>query len=315
MPGPSEICGGAVGSDEARRPSAVSIWVEATRPRTLPAAVAPVLVGTALAWRAESLKSPAAAACLGFALLVQIGTNFANDYYDAKKGADTAERVGPRRAVASGLVAPATMRAAMIGVFITAFLLGLTLIAFGGWTMLVVGVLSIACGVAYTGGPYPLAYHGLGDVFVFVFFGLVAVGATAFVQTGALSPAEFVAGAGVGALATNILVANNYRDVETDAKAGKRTLLVKWGRAYGRAQFASAHVVAVGAPLVLAWLGEANGLCAVVIALVAATVGVFQSRRLAAATTPRACIALLGATGKWLALYGALLASAIVWRA
>lgn len=296
------------------RPSALRIWLEATRPRTLPAALAPVLVGTALAWRAGEAKWPAAAACLGFALLVQIGTNFANDYYDAKKGADTAERVGPRRAVASGLVAPATMRAAMIGVFAAAFAVGLTLLAYGGWPLLVVGLLSIACGVAYTGGPYPLAYHGLGDVFVFIFFGLVAVGATAFVQTGEITAASLIAGAGVGALATNILVANNYRDVETDTKAGKRTLLVRWGRGYGRAQFAFAHAFAMGVPLLLVLCGAASGVGAGVVAFAAAAVAIIQGNRLAAAKTPHACVALLGATGKWLAAYGVLLAGAIVWR-
>lgn len=290
------------------------VWIEAARPRTLPAAVAPVLTGCALAWRAEAFVPAAAASCLGFALLVQIGTNFANDYYDALKGADTVERVGPRRAVASGLIRPATMRAAMIAVFAAAFLAGLTLLPFGGWPLLVVGVLSIACGVAYTGGPYPLAYHGLGDVFVFVFFGLVAVGATNFVQTGTLSAASLVAGAGVGALAANILVANNYRDVETDAKAGKRTLLVRWGREYGRRQFALAHSMAAATPLALALLGAAGWPAAVAVGAAAMFVGWRQGRALAAARTPQDCIRLLAATGGWLAIYGVLLAGAIAWR-
>jgi 1,4-dihydroxy-2-naphthoate octaprenyltransferase len=296
------------------RPSSARIWLEATRPRTLAAALAPVLVGTALAARADAVKWPAALGCLGFALLVQIGTNFANDYYDAKHGADNAARVGPRRAVASGLVRPATMRAAMIGVFAAAFLVGLGLMPYGGWPLLVVGVLSIACGVAYTGGPYPLAYHGLGDVFVFVFFGLVATAATAYVQMGELSVAALVAGAGVGALATNILVANNYRDMETDERAGKRTLIVLWGRGYGRSQFAAGHALAVGAPLVLVLLGQICGFLSAGVVFAATAVGVIQGRRLAAAKTPEACIALLGAAGRWLAIYGLLLATAIVWR-
>lgn len=290
------------------------VWAEATRPRTLPAAIAPVVVGTALAARGEGAEWAAAAGCLGFALLIQIGTNFANDYYDFIKGADTAERVGPRRAVASGLIAPGTMKAAMIAVFAAAFAVGLTLLAYGGWPLLVVGVASIVCGVAYTGGPYPLAYHGLGDLFVFVFFGLVAVGATTYVQTGALGPATWVAGAAMGALAANILVANNYRDVETDARAGKNTLLVRWGRGYGRAQFGLAHAVAVAAPMVLALFGAASWTGAVVVALAAAGMGFRQGRLLAAARTPAECIALLGATGKWLAGYSLLLAAAIIWR-
>jgi 1,4-dihydroxy-2-naphthoate octaprenyltransferase len=246
--------------------------------------------------------------------LIQIGTNFANDYYDYLKGADTAERVGPRRAVASGLIAPATMRAAMILVFAAAFLLGLTLLGYGGWPLLVIGVASIACGIAYTGGPYPLAYHGLGDLFVFLFFGLVATGATAFVQTGKLTAAALVAGAAVGALATNILVANNYRDVETDAKAGKRTLLVRWGRGYGRTQFAIAHAVAVTAPLGLVLLDAASGPATIVVVFTAAAVGMRQGNRLAAAKTPADCIALLGASGRWLAIYGLLMAGSVVLR-
>ncbi|MEN9841109.1 MAG: hypothetical protein RL376_909 [Verrucomicrobiota bacterium] len=295
----------------ARPDSRWQIWWEATRPRTLPAAFAPVLVGTAVAVREDAFVPGAAGACLAFALLVQIGTNFANDYYDALKGADNAERVGPRRAVASGLVSAATMRGAMVAVFAAAFLVGLTLLIYGGWPLLVIGVASIACGVAYTGGPYPLAYHGLGDVFVFVFFGLVAVVTTAFVQSGEVALSALVASTGIGALATNILVANNYRDVETDRNAGKRTLLVRWGRDYGRWQFAVAHGLAVCTPLVLAVLGAATAGPAVVLAVWAGVEGWRQSRQLSAARTPQACIVLLGRTGWWLAIYGIGLALSI----
>src|SRR5258708_10001677 len=210
--------------------SSFQIWLGASRPRTLPAAVAPVLVGSALAWRAGQFHPAAAALCLGFALFVQIGTNVANDYYDFIKGDDTAERVGPRRAVAAGLVSPATMRTAMILVFALAFAFGLGLLAWRGWELLVIGIASIASGIAYTGGPYPLAYHGWGDVFVFIFFGLVAVGTTAYVQTGVVGPEALLAGSAIGLLSVNILLVNNYRDVETDAKAGKRTLIVRFGR-------------------------------------------------------------------------------------
>ena len=193
--------------------------MEASRPRTLPAAVAPVIVGTALAWRSGHVDWLAAAICLSFALLIQIGTNFANDYFDFVKGADTAARVGPRRAVAAGLVSPATMRRAMYGAFGLAFLVGLSLLAWGGWWLIGVGVASVVCGIAYTGGPYPLGYHGWGDVFVFIFFGLVAVGATFFVQAGWPTRDVWAVAVAIGALAANILVANNYRDVETDRVA------------------------------------------------------------------------------------------------
>jgi 1,4-dihydroxy-2-naphthoate octaprenyltransferase len=241
-----------------------------------------------------------------------VGTNFANDYYDFFKGADTEERVGPRRAVASGLIAPAVMRRAMIGVFAAAFLVGLTLLGQGGWPLLIIGVASILCGVAYTGGPYPLAYHGWGDVFVFIFFGLVAVGATCFVQMGRLPLEAWLAGAGIGALATNILVANNYRDVETDAKAGKRTLLVRWGRGYGRVQFAAAHLIAAAVPAGLAGLGALSVVAGLGLGLASLVMGFMQVREQARAVTPQAWITLLGHTGRWLAIYGLALAGCLL---
>jgi 1,4-dihydroxy-2-naphthoate octaprenyltransferase len=290
------------------RPSSLRIWLSAARPRTLPAAVAPVLVGCALAWRADTFTAPAAAACLVFALLIQIGTNFANDYYDYIQGADTAERVGPRRAVAAGWVRPAAMRAAMAGVFAAAFLTGLTLLPYGGWPLLAVGVASILCGIAYTGGPYPLGYHGLGDLFVFLFFGLVAVGATYFVQAGAVSVESLLAGAGVGALAANILVVNNYRDVETDVKAGKRTLVVRWGRRFARCQFAFSHALALAVPFALAARGSGSWLGAAAVLAVLAPFAAVQMRVLAQAGDPATLIRLLGRTGQYVALYALALA-------
>lgn len=284
----------------------------AARPRTLPAAVAPVLVASALAWRDGDFTPSAALAALAFALLIQIGTNFANDYYDFVQGADTAERVGPRRAVAAGLVRPAVMKRAMIGVFAAAFLVGLTLLGYGGWPLLLVGVASILCGVAYTGGPYPLGYNGLGDVFVFIFFGLVAVATTYFVQAGVLTDDVWIIGAGIGALAANILVVNNYRDVETDAKAGKRTLVVRFGRGFARAQFVVSHGVALAA---LVLIGADDWHPAVLIAASAAcvTAGWVQTRRLVRAKTPAELIKLLGATGLWLAVYALIFSAALVW--
>ncbi len=294
------------------RPSPLLIWLAAARPRTLPAAVAPVLVGSALAWQAGQFVAPAALACLAFGLLVQIGTNFANDYYDFFKGADTAARVGPRRAVASGLVAPATMRMAMVAVFALAFLTGLTLLRFGGWPLVGLGVASILSGLAYTGGPWPLGYHGLGDVFVFVFFGLVAVGATCFVQTGAVTAAILVAAAGIGALATNILLVNNYRDADTDAVAGKRTLVVRFGRRFARGQFAVAHALALAVPPALALLGAGRLATALPLALLLAWPAARQMRALRAAQTPAALIVLLGHTGLYLAGYAVALSAWLV---
>lgn len=292
------------------KPSGGEIWLGAARPRTLPAAVAPVVAAAALAWHDGGFAAAPAALCLGFALLVQIGTNFANDYYDFVKGADTAARVGPRRAVAAGLVSPATMKRAMIATFAAAFAVGLGLIAWGGPWLLAVGVASILCGVAYTGGPFPLAYHGLGDVFVFLFFGLVAVGGTYFVQAGRVTLDAVLVGAAIGALAANILVVNNYRDVETDAAAGKRTLVVRLGRSAARAQFAGSLLLAAAVPVALA---TARGFSPwVLLPLGLLPVAWGHARRLRESKTPGELIALLGDTGKLLAGYAGLLAVGLV---
>ena len=282
------------------------------RPRTLPAAVAPVLVGSALAWRAGAFNPAAASLCMAFALLVQIGANFANDYYDFLKGADTHERVGPVRAVAAGLVPPAAMKRAMSLVFCLALALGLALVAWGGWWLVAVGVASIACAVAYTGGPYPLGYHGLGDVFVFVFFGLVAVVGTFYVQTGGVTAASWWAGAAVGALATNILLANNYRDADTDAKAGKRTVVVRFGRRYARFQFAAAHALAAATPPAIAALGWLRIDAACLVAAIAVVFGLVLCRALHTARSPAESIGLLGKSSGYLSVYAILLSGAIV---
>jgi 1,4-dihydroxy-2-naphthoate octaprenyltransferase len=290
-------------------PSTPQIWFLAARPRTLPAAVAPVIAGSALAWHDGRFAPLAAVICLVFALLIQIGTNFANDYFDFVKGADTAERVGPRRAVAAGLVAPDTMRRVMVLTFAAAFVVGLFLLKFGGWPLLVIGVASIVCGIAYTGGPYPLGYNGLGDVFVFIFFGLVAVCATYFVQAGRVSAEAFVVAVGIGALATNILLVNNYRDVETDQKAGKRTLVVRLGRGFARIQFAASLVLALAVPGMLLSLGFSRW---VLLPLILLPLAWRHIQRLKTVKTPIELIALLGDTGKFLALYSITLSAGIV---
>lgn len=285
------------------------VWIEAARLRTLPAAIIPVMVGSALAAAHQSLDAGKAAICLAFALLVQIGTNYANDYFDHQKGADTAERVGPRRAVAAGLVAPAAMRGAMIGVFAAAFLVGLLLVREGGWWLLGVGIVSILCGVAYTGGPWPLGYHGLGDLFVFIFFGLVAVSVTFAVQAGAITPDVTACAAAVGLLAANIIIPNNYRDMETDTRAGKRTLVVRFGRKFAVWQYAlSATVAFLCAPALLLVGYRAP----VLLPLVLVPWAVRLTVRLARSTQPAEQIALLGATARLLAAFGALLSVGLV---
>ncbi|MGH7959507.1 MAG: 1,4-dihydroxy-2-naphthoate polyprenyltransferase [Opitutaceae bacterium] len=283
--------------------SRAQIWFETARPRTLPAAFAPVIVGTALAWHDGTFDVAAAALCLGFSVLIQIGTNFSNDYYDFVRGADSATRVGPRRAVAAGLIAPATMKRAMAGVFLAAFAVGLGLVAWGGPWLLAIGVASILCGIAYTGGPWPLAYRGLGDVFVFLFFGLVAVGGTYFVQAGRVTTDALLAGVPIGLLAANILVVNNYRDVETDALASKRTLVVRLGRRAARAQFGVSLAIALAMPVLFFVRGFAPW-C--LLPLVLTPLAWSLSRRLRESKTPGELIALLGDTGKLLAVYALL---------
>lgn len=284
-------------------------WVEAARPKTLPAAVIPVLVGTALAGAHRAADFGKAAVCLAFALLVQIGTNFANDYFDFLKGADTPARVGPRRAVAAGLIAPRTMLGATWLVLGGAFLVGLLLVRDGGWILLPVGIVSIGCAIAYTGGPFPLGYNGLGDVFVFVFFGLVAVDATFYVQAGGLAPDATSCAAAVGLLAANILVANNYRDVDTDARAGKKTLVVRFGRKFAVWQYALSHVVALLCPAALVIHGYR---WPVLLPLVLAPWAASLTRRLAASQDPLEQIALLGSTAKYLAAFGVLLSAGLM---
>lgn len=284
-------------------------WIEAARPKTLPAAIIPVMVGTALAAAHRSADLGKATICLLFALLVQIGTNFANDYFDFVKGADTAGRVGPRRAVAAGLIAPKTMLLATGLVLGVAFAVGLLLVREGGWLLLPIGVGSILCALAYTGGPFPLGYRGLGDVFVFLFFGLVAVDTTFYVQTGGLAPDATACAAAIGLLAANILVVNNYRDAETDALAGKKTLVVRFGRKFALWQYALSHVVALLCPLALLLQGYR---WPVLLALALAPWAAWLTRRLALSREPAVQIALLGATAKYLAVFGTLLSAGLV---
>jgi 1,4-dihydroxy-2-naphthoate octaprenyltransferase len=291
---------------DTRRASGAAIWISASRPRTLPAAVAPVVVGSALAAHDHRFELAAACLCLGFALLVQIGTNFANDYYDFVHGADTESRVGPRRAVAAGLVTPKAMRRAMAAVFTAAVFLGLNLIHWGGPWMLAVGAASIVSGIAYTGGPWPLGYHGLGDLFVFVFFGLVAVSVTYYVQAGHLTAPALMAGAAIGLLSTNILLVNNYRDVETDVVALKRTLVVRFGRSFARVQFTASLVIALAMPFL--FLADGFGAWCL-LPLLTAPLAWTHVRRLAIGENAADFVALLGDTGKFVAVYAVLLAA------
>jgi 1,4-dihydroxy-2-naphthoate octaprenyltransferase len=233
-------------------------WVMAIRPKTLTAALVPVAVGTGLAFGAGVGRwLPALAALLG-ALLIQIGTNLTNDYYDFKKGADTEERLGPVRVTQSGLISPRTVLASALGCFGLAILTGIYLVWIGGWPLVAIGLTSVLCGYAYTGGPLPLAYHGLGDIFVFVFFGLVAVTGTYYVQALTVSPAAWWAAVPVGSLGTALLVVNNLRDAHTDVKANKRTLVVRLGTGAGKAEYLVLLAASFATPFILFGLGLAS---------------------------------------------------------
>jgi len=215
----------------------VSAWILATRPKTLPAAVAPVVVGSAMAYAHQRFALFPATAALVVALLMQVGVNLANDYFDFTKGIDTEDRLGPVRVTQSGLIAPGRVKSAMTMVFVLSLLPGLYLIIVGGWPAAAIGAASIIAAVAYSGGPYPLASHGLGDLFVFIFFGLVAVCGTYYVQALTLTPLVVMMGVIVGFLITAILVVNNLRDIQTDRKTGKRTLAVMIGEKRTRAVY------------------------------------------------------------------------------
>ncbi|RPJ43382.1 MAG: 1,4-dihydroxy-2-naphthoate polyprenyltransferase [Candidatus Latescibacterota bacterium] len=233
------------------RPGSARAWILAARPATLTAAATPVLVGTACAARAGAFRAGPALAALAGALLLQIGSNFANDLFDHEKGADTAERIGPTRAVQSGLLTPRAMRSGTSVVFALALLVGLYLAFAAGWPVVVIGLFSIASAIAYTGGPFPLGYHGFGDLFVFVFFGFVAVCGTAFVQAGEVPSLAWAASLPIASLATAILVVNNLRDADTDRQAGKKTIPARFGRGAARIEYAALLVVAYAVPAAL----------------------------------------------------------------
>lgn len=226
-------------------------WYLAARPKTLPAAAAPVIIGTALAFGDGLGHWPSAFSALIIALLIQIGTNLANDYFDFVHGADTSKRIGPMRLTQAGYVTPQTMRNAFILVFTVAFLGGLYLVWRGGWPILFIGLFSILFGIIYTGGPAPLGYLGLGDIFVLVFFGPVAVGGTYYVQTLTINEWVLIAGLPPGLLSTAILVTNNLRDIETDRESGKKTLAVSFGATFSRFEYSVMVVLAILIPLFL----------------------------------------------------------------
>lgn len=292
-------------------------WLIAARPHTLPVAAAPILVAVGLAVRDGVFAPlPAFAAFVG-AALIQVGTNFANDYYDAVQGADTDEREGFTRVTAGGLIEPGEVKRATYLTFGAAVLVGTYLVSVGGVPILLVGLLSVASGIAYTGGPYPLGYHGLGDLFVFVFFGVVAVTGAYYVQAvtvlasgvpvwppaGTVTVASAVASLPIAAIATNILVVNNVRDREEDAKTGKRTLAVRFGYGFSRVQYVALFALAYAVP---AWFYARNGDPAVFLPYLSLPMAASLSRTLYSRTDGDALNPALSRNGQLLALYAVL---------
>ena len=235
--------------------SHISVWIQAARPKTLPAAIAPVLIGTAMAFADNAGHWLSAIAAMLGAIFIQIGTNLANDYFDYKKGTDTHERLGPTRVTQAGLVSPKATRNATIVAFGLAFIIGVYLVYRGGPPIVAIGLLSILFGVAYTGGPFPLAYIGVADLFVLIFFGPVAVGGTYYVQTLRITSDVVIAGLAPGFLSIAILSVNNLRDIESDRKGNKRTLAVRFGQTFTRYEYIATIALAAAVPVYLVTAG------------------------------------------------------------
>ncbi len=284
----------------------------AARPRTLPAAIAPVLVGTAAAvqWLGHLPRVGAFIAALVGSIFIQIGTNLANDYSDAKRGADTADRLGPVRVTSAGLVTPQRVLTATWIAFAVSLVCGIYLATVAGVVILLIGAVSIAAGVLYTGGPRPYGYAGLGEVFVFLFFGLVAVNGSYYVQLEQLDALPLGLSISIGFLATAILVVNNVRDLETDRRAGKMTLAVRMGRAGAVNLY---RLLVLGAFVVLPislWAGEASALP--LIGLLALPLAIAPMRAIGSRTDGPALNGALAATGALLGAFSLLVTAGLL---
>jgi 1,4-dihydroxy-2-naphthoate polyprenyltransferase len=297
-------------ADARAATGALRLWALAARPRTLPAAIAPVLVGTALAISDGDFRPAAFAAALIGSVFIQIGTNLSNDYSDARRGADTEDRLGPVRVTAGGLMPPRRVLVGTYVAFAVAIVAGAYLAAITGPELLVVGAASIAAGVLYTGGPRPYGYEGLGELFVFLFFGVVAVVGSYYVQAEELPWEAFALSVPVGLLAAAILVVNNVRDADTDRRAGKRTLAVRLGRERARGLFGAmlavsyATVVAIPVAGGLSWW--------VVLPLLSAPLAPSLWRTVATRTDGPSLNAALADTGRLLGVFSLLLAAGIL---
>ncbi|MEA2536827.1 MAG: 1,4-dihydroxy-2-naphthoate polyprenyltransferase [Chloroflexota bacterium] len=285
-------------------------WLVAIRPATLPAAVGPVLVGLAVAVALGVFRPLPAVAALAVAVLLQVAANLANDLFDFRSGADTPERLGPPRAAALGLLTERELGAGIALVLGLAGLVGLYLATVGGPPILVLGLLAVVSAVAYTGGPWPYGYHGLGELFVFGFFGLVAVAGTTYLQTGRLEPLALAAAIPMGALVTAILVVNNLRDIETDRRAGKRTLAVRLGERATVLEYVLLLAVAYATPVVVVGLGWASLLA--LLPLASVLLAVPLARTVASGGDPRRLNPVLRGSARLSLFFAALFAIGLV---
>lgn len=287
----------------AKQTTTLEGWMLVTKPRTLTAAIVPVMLGTSLAYADGKVDGLSTAIALICSLLIQIATNIINDLYDFRKGADNDKRLGAKKALTSGLLTERQLIIATVGVMLTAFFLGLILVWRAGWVILTIGLLSLFFAWAYTGGKYSLAYLGLGDVFVFLFFGLAAVCGTYYLHHHSFSLSSVVAATGVGAIAVNILGVNNLRDIPTDFEVGKKTLAVRFGERFARQLYYWLLFVAYTMPFLLALMGYGYGVFIVFFSLPFA----FKQWRIVALETGKALNPALGGTAQLLFIYGVLI--------
>ncbi len=243
----------------SKRPG-LKVWIQAARPWTLGVIISPVLIGTIIAHTEDEIHWFAAFTALLGGMLIQIGTNLANDYFDFKKGADSESRIGPQRVTQSGLIAPETVRNGFLLCFGLAFMLGIYLVYLGGWAIVAIGLLALFLGVIYTGGPFPLAYYGLAELPAFLFFGPIACATTSFVQTGKWSASALIAGISAGFFSVALLSINNLRDYIEDRKVGKRTLIAIFGRRFGIAEYGISILAATLLPILLGFTSPSHSM-------------------------------------------------------
>jgi len=284
--------------------SRLQIWLLASRPKTLWAGIVPVIIGGAMALETGVFHVLSFVAALAGSILIQVGTNFANDLFDYLKDVDDHERIGPLRVTQAGLVSPSAMKTATIAVFTLALLIGVYLVWRGGWPIVIIGLSSILFGVMYTGGPYPLGYHGLGDIFVLIFYGPVAVCGTYYVITLDYSTTILLAGIPPGMLSSAILTVNNLRDYDTDLRTGKKTLAVRFGRTFARSEYIAMVVASAFFPLLIYVHSDAHPYAILTVLMLLP--GIFAIRSVLRDTSGEALNHTLATTGRLLALYGLL---------